>query len=93
MWVCRRRIHLMPPLQDTSPEMIERQFARLRAMSGVERLELARQLTLAVQQLAFTGMRRRYPNASDDEIWLRLAAERLGRDVVLTVYGFDAERS
>jgi hypothetical protein len=81
----------MPPLHDTSPEMIERQFAQLRAMSGVERLELARQLTLAVQQLASIGMRRRYPEATDEEIWLRLAAERLGRDVVLKVYGFDAE--
>lgn len=83
----------MPPLQDTSPEMIERQFARLRAMSGVERLELARQLTIAVQRLAFIGMRRRYPHAADDELWLRLAADRLGRDVVLKVYGFDAERT
>lgn len=48
-------------------------------------------LTLAVQRLAFIGMRERHPGTSDDEIWLRLAAQRLGRDVVKSIYGFDAE--
>lgn len=62
----------------------------LRRMSGQERLELASRLTLAIQELAFAGMRERFPNAPDDEIWLRLAARRLGREVVLEVYGFDA---
>lgn len=76
--------------RDTPLEVIERQFEMLRRMSGEERLELSRQLTLAVQELAFVGMRERFPDASDDEIWLRLAARRLGRDVVLKVYGFDA---
>lgn len=76
--------------RDTPREVIERQFEMLRRMSGEERLELSRQLTLAVQELAFVGMRQRFPDATDDEIWLRLAAQRLGRDVVLKVYGFDA---
>jgi CelD/BcsL family acetyltransferase involved in cellulose biosynthesis len=78
------------PLSDTPPPVIERQFELLRRMSPEERLETARQLTLAVQRLAFEGVRRRYPGASDNEVWLRLAARRLGRELVLKIYGFDA---
>jgi len=63
------------------------QFDQLRRMSPAERAERMRGLTLAVQRLAFAGLRERYPAASDDELWLRLAVRRLGRDVVLRVYG------
>jgi hypothetical protein len=88
----RRRISAVTSsrFSDTPDDIRERQFEILRAMTPQERLELARMLTLNVQQLAFAGMRARFPEAPDDEIWLRLAARRLGRDVVLKVYGFDA---
>jgi hypothetical protein len=49
------------------------------------------ELTLAVQQVAFAELRRRYPEAPEDELWLRLAVRRLGRDVVRTVYGRDLD--
>jgi hypothetical protein len=55
-------------IADTPDDVIERQFDLLRAMSPQERLELARQLTLSVQRLAFIGMRDRFPHATDDEI-------------------------
>jgi hypothetical protein len=54
-------------------------------------LECVRGLTLAVQQLAFVGLRQQFPDDSDDEIWLRLAARRLGRDLVKKVYGWEAD--
>lgn len=81
---------LLMQLDDTTPEAREKQFELLRAMSPSQRAEIMTGLTLAVQRLAFLGMRERYPDASDDEIWLRLAARRLGRDVVKKIYGFDA---
>jgi hypothetical protein len=59
----------------------------LRAMTGEERLRIARELTLGVQQLAFAGLRQRHPDLDDDELWLKLAARRLGVDVVRKVYG------
>ncbi len=59
----------------------------LRAMSGQERLRIARALTLGVQRLAFAGLRQTYPDLPDDELWLELAARRLGLDVVRKVYG------
>lgn len=58
-------------------------------MSFAERAERMTALTLAVQELAFAGMKLRHPEADDDEIWLRLAANRLGRALVKKVYGFD----
>ncbi|HEX6100113.1 MAG TPA: hypothetical protein VF432_27620 [Thermoanaerobaculia bacterium] len=74
-------------LSDTSPEMQAKRDELLRAMSGEERLRLARELTLGVQHLAFAGLRQRYPDLPDDELWLKLAARRLGVDVVRKVYG------
>lgn len=59
----------------------------LRAMSGEERWRIAQELTLAMQHLAFAGLRERYPDLPDDELWLKLAARRLGVDVVRKVYG------
>ncbi len=47
---------------------------------------MARELTLGVQRLAFAGIRQREPHLTDDEIWLELAARRLGADVVAKIY-------
>jgi len=63
----------------------------LKRMSPAQKIALMTELTLAVQQLAFAGARRADPAASDDEIWLRLATRRLGRNTVRKIYGFDAE--
>jgi hypothetical protein len=76
---------------DTSPDADQVQLELLQRMSPAQRGELMTQLTLAVQQLAFAGKKQRFPDATDDEIWLRLAADRLGADVVKKVYGFDPE--
>lgn len=72
---------------DTTPAMQAKRDELLRAMTGEERLRIAQELTLAVQQLAFAGLRQRYPDLPDDELWLKLAARRLGVDVVRKVYG------
>jgi hypothetical protein len=74
-------------LSDTSPEMQAKRDELLRAMTGEERLRMAQELTLGVQRLAFAGLRQRYPDLPDDELWLKLAARRLGVDVVRKVYG------
>ena len=58
-------------------------------MSWQEKAERVRELTLAVQQLAFAELRQRYPSRTDDELWLLLAARRLGRETVLRIYGRD----
>lgn len=74
-------------LTDTDPRVLEIRDARLREMSERQRAEILTGLTLSVQQLAFVGMRERYPQAADDEIWLRLAVSRLGPEMVRKAYG------
>ncbi len=59
----------------------------LRRMTDEEKIRLCQRLTLAAQQVAFDRMRERYPDLSDRDIWLKLAVERLGEDLVRKVYG------
>jgi hypothetical protein len=73
---------------DTSEHADEVQFEILRRMTVQQRAEVFTQMTLAVQELAMAGLRRQYPNATDDELRLRLAARRLGNDVVRKVWGW-----
>lgn len=65
------------------------QIELLRQMTPAEKLERVRQLTLAVQQLAFAELRQTDPDASDDELWLRLASRRLGPAMMKKVYGWE----
>jgi hypothetical protein len=67
------------------------QLDLLRKMTPAEKLECVRRLTIAVQELAFAGLREQYPYASDDELWLRLAARRLGPDLMKKIYGWEAD--
>ena len=78
-----------PQSRDTSEAADRIQFDLLRRMTPNERAQRMAELTRMVQQLAFAGMRARYPEATDDEIWLRLAAQRLGRETMRKVYGWD----
>jgi predicted alpha-1,6-mannanase (GH76 family) len=78
---------------DTSPAAQAVQDELIRRKTGEERLRMAQEMTLAMQHLAFAGLRARYPDLPDDEIWLKLAAARLGRDTVRKVYGRDINPS
>jgi hypothetical protein len=78
-----------PQSLDTSEKIDRLQFARYREMSVEEKAQIVSELNEMVQRLAFAGMRERYPDATDDEIWLRLASLRLGRETVRKVYGWD----
>ena len=77
--------------RDTSARADAVQFELLRAMTPAQRAEIFTALTLAVQDLAMAGLRKRYPAATDDELRLRLAARRLGDDVVRRVWGWSAD--
>lgn len=80
-------------LSDTSSKAAAKYYEVLRELGPLGRLERARQLTLAVQRLAFLGLRERFPDASDDEIWLRLAVRRLGPELVRKIYDFEIDDS
>jgi len=72
--------------EDTTREAEDLQIARWRAMSTTEKATLTASLCRALDAMALAGVRLRYPNASDRECFLRLAALRLGRDLALLAY-------
>ncbi|MGH7670438.1 MAG: hypothetical protein ACRENQ_13205 [Gemmatimonadaceae bacterium] len=77
---------------DTTLEAWVKQFEVYRRMSPVEKADGVRALTLAVNELALTGLRARYPSANEGELRLRLAVQRLGEEAVAQAYGWRAPR-
>ncbi|MEW6320108.1 MAG: hypothetical protein AB1635_03360 [Acidobacteriota bacterium] len=71
---------------DTTADVERRQIEAWRRLSPVERLRLVSDATRAVTDLSLAGIRRRYPQASDRECFLRLAAIRLGVDTTRRIY-------
>ena len=89
----RGSIEAMTRPLDTSAAAWEIQTRLLRSMTPAQRLEIAQGMTRATQELAFAELRRRHPDAGDDDLWLQLAARRLGVDTIRRVYGRDIELS
>lgn len=71
---------------DTAADVEQRQVEAWRRLSAAERLRLVSATTRAVMGLALAGIRRRHPQASERECFLRLAAIRLGVDITRQVY-------
>jgi hypothetical protein len=76
---------------DTTTDAERHQIEAWRAMDGARKLAIVSQLTLAAEELARAGVRERYPAATEREIELRLGALRLGRDVMVRVFGWDPD--
>ena len=75
-----------PLALDTSPEIEQLLVERWRAMSPAEKAAIVSGLTAAAYELALAGVRRRHPNASPREQFLRLAVITLGRDLACRAY-------
>ena len=60
-------------------------------MSPAEKFELTFQLTEAAMMLIEDSVRASYPSASEREIFLRAAARRLPRHLMIRAYGWDPE--
>jgi hypothetical protein len=63
----------------------------LRRKTPGERLAMAFDLTDFALRLAESGVRANHPAASEREIFLRAAARRLPRDLMIRAYGWDPE--
>jgi hypothetical protein len=77
---------------DTDPRALEVCLDRLRAKTPGERIATAFELTDLALGMAESGVRARYPDASEREIFLRTAALRLPRELMIRAYGWDPER-
>lgn len=78
-------------LSDTPAVVEELIVRRWRAMSVCERFEAVAALNEASDRMAEAGVRRRYPSAGDHEVRRRVVALRLGRDLMVDVYGWDPD--
>ena len=74
---------------DTPGEAIDLVVERWRAMSAADKLGVVAGLNRACDQLSESGVRRRHPGATEHEVQHRVFALRLGRDLMVDVYGWD----
>jgi hypothetical protein len=72
---------------DTTPEAWEFYLNLLRKQSPEERMARVFQWSEVVRQFHLAGLRERYPNADEREIFLRAAKIKLGNDLFCKVYG------
>jgi len=77
-------------MADTSEGAFRKLIELQRRMSGVEKLERALEWSATLTRMSEAAVRRKYPDASDREVFLRTAAIRLGRETVRRVYGWDS---
>jgi hypothetical protein len=80
-----------PEFTDTDPRAMEVWLDLIRSKTPGERIEIAFALTDVALQMAESGVRARHPHASEREIFLRAAALRLPRDLMIRAYGWDPE--
>jgi hypothetical protein len=63
----------------------------LREKTPGEKIAMAFEMSEFAVRLSESGVRARYPNASEREIFLRSAALRIPRDLMIRAYGWDPE--
>ncbi len=71
---------------DTSPEAWQVWLGLIRKMTPAERLQRTFEFSALVRNLAESTLRREYPAASEREIFLRAARQRLGPELFSRVY-------
>lgn len=80
------------PLFSDTDEKTERVLIELlRAAPAWRKLEQVEELTDISRQLTLGGLRKRYPQASEQELRLKLASLLFGRETVIRAYGRDPE--
>jgi hypothetical protein len=72
---------------DTSPEAWKVLMDLMRRMSPEEKLQRTFEYSALVRDFAESTLRRKYPQASEREIFLRAARQRLGPELFDRVYG------
>ena len=76
---------------DTSPEAERVQIEIWRRMTPAEKFAVFAALQRDVELLAEAGIRRRHPDATDREVFLRRVALNLDRATMIRVFRWDPE--
>jgi hypothetical protein len=78
---------MMTRLTDTSTDAERVQIEILRSMTPWRKLQLWNDLNMGMRQVALSGLRERFPNASPEELRRRLATLLLGPELATKAYG------
>jgi len=72
---------------DTLPDAERVQIEILRSMPAWRKFQLWNDLNMAMRQVAWVGLRQRFPSATPPELRRRLATILLGPDLATQAYG------
>ena len=72
---------------DTTPDIEAILFQRYREMPAWQKMSLLADLNRSARELALSGLRRRHPNATPEELKRRLADMILGEELAAKAYG------
>jgi len=78
--------HDRPTTSDTAPDIDARLVDAWRQMTSMEIAAHLNAAWRAGQQLTWFSLKERYPDASDDELRIRVAVERLGWDLAIRIH-------
>ena len=78
-------------LEDTSPDAERVLIELARATPVWRKFEQIAETTETCRAFAMAGLRKRYPDATEEELHRRLAALVLDRQTVIRVYGWDPQ--
>lgn len=76
-----------PLFEDTDPRVEEQLVQMLRQTPPWRKMQMVAELNATVKLMLLTGLRQRYPNASEAELRRRLAGLLLGEELASKVYG------
>ena len=80
-----------PWFADTDPKTLQVYIDLYRQMTPEQRLARVFELCDLQQSLQIASVRQMYPQADEREVFLRVAARRLGRDLMIKVYNWDPD--
>jgi hypothetical protein len=73
--------------RDTSPDAEEVQIEIYRRMTAAQKIELVDEANRLTRDLVMTGLRRRHPEASDEELFRCYVGLTLGEELATAAYG------
>jgi hypothetical protein len=84
-------VHHAPEFADTDPRALRVWMEMLRSRTPGEKIAMVFELTEMAMAMAEAGVRARYPRESEKALFLRCAALRLPRDLMVRAYGWDPD--
>ena len=76
-------------LEDTAPDAERLLIELARATPVWRKFEQVAETTATCREFAMIGLRKRYPQATEEDLQRRMAALVLDRETVIRVYGWD----